>query len=190
MNSNLIQARITGTRPLLMHSNLLADPLHPKTKIHKELTSKRKKTDEDLESIAQSEWACGLYIDEKGPYIPGINLEASILAGAKMSRLGKNVGRSVEVIEDRCYIEYKGPKTVEGLWKDQFYDVRGVRIGGRSTIMRYRPIFREWACNITLAFNGEDINKADVIKSLQDAGQYVGVGDYRPKFGRFSVEII
>ena len=187
---NIIEVKLTGTRPLLMHNNTMADPLNPKTKAHKELTAKRKKTDSDLEDIAQSEWSSSLYIDETGPYLPDLNLSASLVGGAKLSRLGTKIDRSVEIIDERCYLDYPGPKTVSGLWAEGFYDARGVRVGGRATIIRYRPIFREWSCIVRIGFSPDDLNREDVIKSLQDAGQYVGVGDYRPKFGRFSVEVL
>ena len=60
-----IKVKIIGTRPLLMHSDIYADPLNPRTKAHKALTAKKKKTDEDHEAIAQSEWRGGMYFDEE-----------------------------------------------------------------------------------------------------------------------------
>ena len=186
---NIIEMKLVGTRPLLMHNNTLADPLNPKTKTHKELTKKTKKSDNDLWDIAKSEWSSSLYIDETGPYLPDLNISASLVGGAKLSRLGTKIVRSVEIIDERCYLEYTGPKTVLGLWADGFYDARSVRVS-KNTITRYRPIFRKWSCKVSIGFNPDDLNRADVIKSLQDAGKFVGIGDYRPKFGRFTVEVL
>ena len=42
---------ITGTAPMLMHNGRLANPLDPATQTLKALTSKRKKTDDDLFDI-------------------------------------------------------------------------------------------------------------------------------------------
>ena len=98
-----IKVEITGSRPLLMHSDKFADPLNPLTKAHKELTSKRKKTDEDHEAIARSEWIGGMYIDEDGPYLPGVNVEAALIAGAKLSKLGTQLKRSVEIMDEKCH---------------------------------------------------------------------------------------
>ena len=56
----IITVKLTGTRPLLMHADVFADPLNPLTKAHKALTSKRKNTDDDHEAIAKSEWRARL----------------------------------------------------------------------------------------------------------------------------------
>lgn len=186
---NTLKVKITGTRPLLMHADVFADPLNPLTKAHKAMTIKRKKTDEDHEAIAKSEWRSGLYIDEKGPFLPGVNIEASLIAGGKLSKLGTQLKRSVEIMDDRCYIEFDGPKTAEGLWDAGFYDARSVKIQS-SRLMRYRPIFRYWSVVCEIAYDAETINREQVLKCLEDAGMYCGVGDYRPKFGRFTVEVI
>lgn len=186
----LIKFRITGTRPLLMHADTLADPLNPLSKVHKELTTKRKKTDEDFEMIAKSEWRASFYFDEEiGPYIPAFNIEASIKEGAKISRLGKHIERGVEILEEKSKLEYQGPRTLNELWNAGFYDARTVKVS-TSRIMRYRPMFRTWATEFTVVFDNEVINRNQVIKCVKDAGEYAGIGDYRPKFGRFKVEVI
>lgn len=185
----IIKARIVGTRPLLMHSDKFADPLNPLTKAHKVLTGKRKKTDEDHEAIAKSEWLGGLYSDAIGPYLPGINIESCLVSGGKLSKLGTTLKRSVEIMDEKCYLEYDGPTTPEKLWDAGFYDARSVKVQS-ARLMRYRPMFTKWACVIEIAFDGENINREQVIKCLEDGGQYCGVGDYRPKFGRFTVEVL
>lgn len=183
-----IKVRLTGTRPLMMHADIFADPLNSLTKDHKALTGKRKKTDDDHEAIAQSEWRGGLYYDEEiGPYLPGVNIEASLVAGAKLSKLGTQIKRSVEVVEEKCKLEYDGPRTPAKLWSGKFYDARSVKVQ-TARLTRYRPLFRVWASVCTIAFDPESIDKRQVLKCLSDGGQYCGIGDYRPKFGRFAVE--
>lgn len=62
----------------MMHSDKLANPLHPATKAHRELTSKRKKVDDDHVAIARSEFIAGVYFDEtSGIHIPGANFDAT-----------------------------------------------------------------------------------------------------------------
>jgi hypothetical protein len=188
---NIIKLKITGTRPLLMHSDTLADPLNPKTKIHKSLTVKGKKTDEDHEAIAKSEWMSSLYLDESGPVIPGANIHAALIAGGKLSKLGAQLKRSTEVIRDVYRLDYTGPRDIESLWEKGFFDARTVKNPGSSTrIVRYRPMFREWSCEAEIAFDPGVINQDQVVKCMEMAGQYCGIGDYRPKFGRFNVEAI
>lgn len=184
----IIKVRLTGTRPLLMHADIFSDPLNPLTKAHKVLTGKRKKTEDDHEAIAKSEWRGGLYYDEHvGPYIPGVNIEAALVAGGKLSKMGSQLKRSVEVLDEICAIQYDGPRKVEGLWAAGFYDARSVKVQ-TARLMRYRPKFNKWAAECEIAFDPESIDRDQVIKCLADAGQYCGVGDYRPKYGRFTVE--
>lgn len=183
-----IKVRLVGTRPLLMHADIFCDPLNPLTKAHKSLTSKRKKTDDDHEAIAKSEWRGGMYFDdETGPYIPGVNVESSMIAGGKLSKLGAQLKRSAEIMTDKCRLEYEGPRTVARLWDKGFYDARSVKVG-QARIMRYRPVFHRWSLVCEVAYMPDSIDKADILRCLCDAGEYCGVGDYRPKFGRFSVE--
>jgi hypothetical protein len=56
--------------------------------------------------------------------------------------------------------------------------------------MRYRPIFRRWSLSATIAINEEVVNVNEVKKAVTDAGALIGLGDYRPRFGRFNVEFL
>lgn len=187
---NAIKIKLTGSRPLMMHADTFVDPINPLTKEHKKLTSKRKKTDDDHEAIAKSEWRGALYFDEElGPYIPGVNIEAAMIAGGKLSKLGTTLKRGVEIVDEKCKLEYDGPRTVKALWDQRFYDARSVKVQ-QSRLMRYRPLFRKWSLECNVAYDPEAMDRAQIISCLQDAGQYCGIGDYRPKFGRFDVEVL
>ena len=59
-----------------------------------------------------------------------------------------------------------------------------------AKIMRYRHILRKWSLNATIVVNEEVVNVNEVKKAVQDAGALIGLGDYRPRFGRFNVEFI
>lgn len=54
-----MKVKWTGTVPMLMHNERLADPLDPHTKALAALTSTRgnaKKTDAHIEDVARAEW--------------------------------------------------------------------------------------------------------------------------------------
>src|SRR5512144_1137486 len=105
----------TGTKPLLLHNVQLASPLNPYAKELKSLNSKRVKTDEDRLAIARVEFEGSLYFEDGvGPYIPGQNVLASLIEGAKITRSGKKVERGVTVESFQCPLIYDGPRTVEG----------------------------------------------------------------------------
>ena len=186
-----LRIRVTGTTPLLMHSDKLADPLNPDTKAHKELTGKRKKTDEDHHAIARSEYLAGLYWTKAdGVHIPGQNFDATFLAGAKLQKMGTHWKRGALVIESRVPLVYEGPRDPGALWENRaFVDARGVKVG-TAKVMRYRPIFLEWAAEMTISLDTDVLNLAEARKAIEDAGKLIGVCEYRPRFGRFEVSYV
>ena len=54
--------------------------------------------------------------------------------------------------------------------------------------MRTRPKFNTWAANLVIQYDDAQLNEEDVRELLVIAGESIGVGDWRPKFGRFIVE--
>ncbi|MDI3895852.1 hypothetical protein QK382_29775 [Pseudomonas aeruginosa] len=184
----MLTLKIIGTSPLMMHSDKLANPLLPETKAHKELTGKRKKTDEDHLAIARSEFIAGAYFDDKeGFYIPGQNFDATFWAGAKLQKMGVHWKRGALVMTDRAKLLFDGPDTPTKLWEDtRFVDCRGVKVG-QAKLMRYRPIFLEWGVELEVAVNTDVLNIEEAKKAMSDAGKLIGVCEYRPRFGRFEV---
>ena len=186
-----IPVKITGSSSLLMHSDRFANPLDPLAKAHKELTSKRKKTDGDHIASAKSEFVGGCYWKkDTGFFMPAQNLDACLIAAAKLQKLGVKFKQGVQVLEDELpFVGYE-KKSPEQLWADPDHiDCRGVKVG-TAKVMRYRPIFRKWTLNATIVVNEEVVNINEVKKAVQDAGALIGLGDYRPRFGRFNVEFV
>lgn len=174
---------------MLMHNGALADPLSEWAKRLKEETSKRKKSDDDHERIAEIEFQGGLYFDEKlGPVIPGHMLDACIMSGAKKKRLGTIFESCVRTTQDVYRLDYKGPRTREGLWKDEaFRDRRGCGVQ-TSRVIRTRPKFTDWSVTFDLTLFPCELNPGNIKQAVIDAGIYYGIGDFRPRFGLFTVK--
>lgn len=194
----LLKLKITSASPLLMHSDRYSNPLDPMTKAHKALTGKRKKTDEDQEAILRSEWMGGLYLMTlKGKQVVamrGANIDSSIFEGAKLDKMGTQFKRGVQVMEDTVPLQYVGPKEINALYEHgAFTDVRGVKVGA-ARVMRCRPRFVEWSCEISFMLDEAMIDVADFMRAAEKAGRYIGVGDFRPgkrgTCGKFSIEIV
>lgn len=179
---------IRGLTPLMMHSERLANPFDPLTREIKAITGKRKKTEDDLLEISRLEWLGGLYYDESnGIHIPGHNVHAAIVGGGKLHKLGTTIKRAAVVNEDAVPLEFDGPKTPDSLFADKsFVDIRSVKVG-TSKVARCRPIFRRWSATFTVLFDESAIQPADLRRVVCDAGAMIGLGDYRPRFGRFEV---
>lgn len=179
---------IQGVTPLLMHSERLANPFDDLTKSIKAITGKRKKTEDDLLEISRLEWLGGLYFDaDFGVHVPGYNLFAALICGGKLQKLGSTIKRAAIVQEDKVALVYEGPADPDGLFADRkFVDIRSVKVG-TSKVARCRPIFKDWRCTFTLLFEESALQRADLDRALQDTGAMIGLGDYRPRFGRFEV---
>lgn len=184
------QVRFTlkGTTPLMMHNERLANPFDPLTRQIKTITGKRKKTEDDLLEIARLEWLGGLYhTDEAGIHVPGYNILAALVQGGKLQKLGTAIKRAALVQEDNVPVDYTGPRNPDALFSDRrFVDMRSVKVG-TSKVMRCRPIFRDWSCSFTVLFEETVIQRDDLVRAASDTGAMVGLGEYRPRFGRFEV---
>ena len=182
----------TGIRPLVMHNGLMADPTNPYTRKIKAITSKgsKKLTDADYAERDRLEWEAGLYWDDKaGLFIPSANIERCIQLGAQKSRIGKDVQAAVFVADDIVTVKVKGGgRTKEALYGDPAFTLRvGVAIQ-KSRIIRIRPMIPTGGeATFTLEYDENIVNGANLTKAMQDAGALVGLGDWRPKFGRFLV---
>lgn len=188
-----LRIKVEGTRPLLMHAAALADPLNPYSKQIKAIKANRRRTDADEELAAQLEWEGGLYYDTEdglGPYIPGVNLEAVIKESARKWRKGKDVERGVMVTEEKVRLDYKGPRELAELKADgHFRDVRSARMPSTGArVIRARPRFSEpWTLTFTVEFDPRTIEKKDLLAILERAGEDIGLGDWRPRYGTFAV---
>ncbi|GAA3441048.1 hypothetical protein [Planomonospora venezuelensis] len=181
---------ITGTATLLMHNSRLANPLDPATKALKSVTSKRGKTDENHEEIARLEHAGSLYFDDDiGPYIPADNIWRALFDGAKKSKRGPRIKEGVFITTDVNPLAYDGPRTIDGLWADEnFRHIASVKVGTSRT-MRCRPQFRNWRCRATGILDTEILDLAELREIADTAGSLIGLGDWRPRYGRFTATI-
>ena len=181
--------RIFGER-LLMQSDVLVDPLNEIVAEIKEFTSKRKKTDADQKTIGELEFLGALYFDEElGPVIPCRNIERMLRDAGAMQKLGKAVQRGIFVGPDYIPLLYDGPRDLNTLRADRrFHDRRSVVVSQGKRVIRERPIFRNWALQFEITFDPSILKEGQTLSLLENAGRYVGLGTFRPKFGRFEVE--
>lgn len=184
-----IRITIEGTTSLLCHNARLANPLDPIVRQMKTISGKRKKTDEDLERLARLEFEGGLYFDSSGPHIPGANIEKCMVEGAKITRQGKQIERGLFITDDEVPLLYNGPRGVEELWENETYrSMMSVKVG-QNRVMRCRPMFRAWTLEAEGEMDPAQLNLDAMQQIASDAGSMVGLGDYRPRFGRFVARV-
>lgn len=185
-----VSYRLTGAASLIVHNGQLADPLNPYSKEIKKISGKRNKTDADFERMAELEFQGGLYWSPTdGPVLPPDMFDGMILGAAKKFKEGPLAKSGVFTL-NAPVLEYDGPRTRDGLWSDErFRFVKGVRVG-TARVMRTRPIFHEWQCVVRMNVETSTINVSRLDEWVQTAGNVIGLGDWRPVYGRFTAERI
>src|SRR5690349_8391990 len=159
MNLDLMKISVVGVTPLILHNGRTANPLDPYTKKLKALTSKRQKTDEDLEEMLLLQWEAGLYWNEKlGVYMPSENLSAAFYKAAKKYKLGVKTS-GVSFVDPIGYsIQTKNSKDMTKLKADQANKFVKTVVIQRNKAISCRPIFEEWAISFELEFDPQIID--------------------------------
>ena len=188
----MIEFRITavGSASLLMHNSRLANPLDPAAKAVKKISGKRQKTDDDHEEMARLEHAGGLYFDaDAGPFIPADNIWRCLYDAAKKSKRGPKIKEGVFIQTDVNPLSYQGPRTIEGLWADKnFVHFASAKVT-TSRVVRCRPVFQQWKVDANGVLDPNVIDFAEIVAIAETAGQLVGLGDWRPRYGRFTATV-
>ena len=179
---------IQGVAPLLMHNGQMAIPSNLFSKEISKISSKRKKVDADLDEMSRLEFLGGLYTVNGNIVIPGNVIEASLIGkggAARKEKMGQQAASALFVMEDFPLI-YDGAKDPDDLWKDKEFVHQAIVKIQRSSILRTRPVFKEWACDIEFEIDTEYLDVETVNRWVDVAGRLVGWCDWRPRYGRFT----
>ncbi len=183
-----IRYQLTSVCPMLMHNGQLANPANKWAKLMKQISSKRAKTDADHEEMARIEFLGGLYLNEQGPVIPANVIDATLTNAARKMKEGQ-LAKSGLFCVAHATLVYDGPRTANLLWADErFRDQQIVKVNGKSSILRTRPIFSQWQTTVELSIEDGVINPARVTDWMHIAGTLIGFLDWRPRYGRFESE--
>jgi hypothetical protein len=185
------QFRLTGVSPLIMHNGELANPLNPIVKEQKKISGKRGKTEADLEELARLEFIGGLYYsDNPGVILPAEVLEATINGGARKFKEGMSAKAGLVVMEHAKLEFLDNGLTPQELWEKEQYRFQKMVTVARARILRTRPIFDNWSADIEVTYEDTVCDTSQVYKWLKKAGEIVGLCDWRPRYGRFTVEAL
>ena len=186
-----IRLSLSGVTPLLQHNPRMVDPEFALNREIKALTTKKKKTDEDLQQIERLEWYGGLY--EQGGIVvePTAKVRKCLVNTARIQKLGKGIERTLSFTTMFVPLVYDGPKDVDELFRDgRFHSRLSVGIRGKR-VMRVRPKFVPWAMEVEGIFITDAGVNFDELQSIVDlAGQVEGIGDNRVNgYGRFTAKL-
>lgn len=176
--------------PYVQHSERLADPLNDFTRTLAGVTKKRSKTEADHIEIAHIEFLGGLYTNDNGPCVPAFNVLRCLQEGAQRHKRGRDVLRGVFPRVDSADLIYDGPRDPEELWKDGAFSLRKTVGVQRSRTMRTRPIFIDWQFQLLAEVDAKIFDLDTLRLCWAEAGKYVGLGEMRPIYGRFTGTVI
>ena len=171
-----VEAVIQGVSPILFHR---WDCAAVEAKAKSKKNSKEKKTD-NLESY--------VYRCEDGTLgLPGINLHMAMVNAAKSKSDPRSPRKSAADLTKAILLV---TPTIASFGKNtwDFEDQRRVTVQ-RQGITRVRPAMKEgWTLRFFITvLDSSYMDEAFLHDLLSSAGRYVGVGDFRPQFGRFNV---
>ncbi len=173
----VVEVRIKGSADFLFHrwnNEAVAEKSAAKK------GSAAKKSD-DLESY--------VYRDDKGMLsIPGEYLRMSMIGAAKFRQDPRSPRKSAMDLYKAGIISLTNLASVGK--KEWDYEDRRRVVIQRSAITRTRPALKAgWTIEVQLQVNlPEYISESDLNEVISSAGRLVGIGDFRPSFGRFQIE--
>jgi hypothetical protein len=145
-------------------------------------------TRSDHEEISRLEWFGGLWLHDMIPCLPAAAVKAALVDAARTKKKGKAAAAGLRVAGP-AILSYDGPRDVRQLWDDPAFRLRtGVRVRD-STTMRTRARFPEWSADVVVHFLPSVVSPAEVADFLEIAGYLIGIGDWRPEYGRFTVQL-
>ena len=176
-----MKAEITGITPMILHNGRTANPLDPYAKKMKALTSKRNKTDEDIEELLLVQWESALYWnDEIGLYMPSENLYAAFYKAAKKFKLGVKCS-AVSFPEAIGYpIKTTNATNFQAMKGDPNNKFIKTVVVQKSKTISCRPIFNTWALDFSLEFETTTIDANEIKTILVCMAQRIGLGVWTP----------
>ena len=162
------KVRIVGDSPLLMHkfgdsqkgAMLDKQTQKPKQKAKRDIEAEVEEAtyylngNEAIRAVAFKK-----AMVEVAPYLPGLDK--------------KRLKGSVQVLGDLVPLEFKEKTINEAVVK--------LSGPGNVSMIRFRPEFHEWGCELTIRYNSALVSNDQIINALNYAGFQIGVGDWRPQ---------
>lgn len=171
-----VLVELEGTSPLLFH-RWNNESVEAKSKAKK--GSAEKKTD-DIESF--------LWRDDNGTVcIPGEYIRQAVIHAAKYEQDPRSPRKSMMDLMKAALVSLTELCST-GLKEPDYIDKRRVVIQ-RNAVTRSRPALKEgWKVKAILMVNLPEYVEAQKLNALlQQAGRIIGLADFRPSFGRFTV---
>lgn len=182
-----VDCSIVGTAPLMQHRFPMPD-LATLSKGGKKSTGAKDYTEE---------WREYLYVNKAGQvYQPAVHIEGAMVKAATNFKITGKRGKSYKDLfsaalfigPDEIPHGFQNPDVLDtDADKPLYLDCRPVVVQ-RARVVRIRPTFKPgWTLDFEINVIDDELPSEIVQDALTLAGKAVGLGDFRPRFGRFSV---
>lgn len=168
----LIEVKVKGSCPLIFNNPDAINNLPSGRNI-----------DRASEEYQEQSFQCSLYKNKKGLYQPSEHFERSMeLAGNQITFKGKQ--KYGKVLKGGIIVEptqILHPKKSKPVHFRKWVVINGCRV------LKTRGMLPEWELEFQIRVINDAINFDSLKEILEYAGTYQGIGDWRPKYGRFTV---
>lgn len=183
-----IDFHIRGRTRHTQHNPQTVNPRNEYARAMKAITSKRKKSEEELEELARLEWEASLYLKDGKIVVPGNVIEGALCEAGRKSKTGPEV-RAGLWSPGSWELDFPGKeRPIQEIMEDEnhFYVTRvGIKT---SSIMRTRASFPVWSLRFRVCYLKEIFGERDIFNLVEVLGNFVGLSDCRTKMGgRFDI---
>lgn len=190
-------AKFSGVAPMLHANPQGVSRSFPLTQRMKEINAKKtRRTDADYAELADLEVESRLYFDRDiGVYVPTRWISEAVARKAfAVAKISKTSTRGALFMSaDRVPLEYRGKrgvKTAADVVKNPAFRHAMILPQGQVRVEKNSPIFHDWSFTVEMEFDDKVFDRKDLQRIIEETAHYVGFGDFRPTFGRASVEFL
>lgn len=190
-----VDVRIEGVVPVLQHR------FAPETLDSLMKGAKKKTAVVDY----SDEWRIGMHVDSDG-YLcqPATHIEGALVKAAASFKIKGGGNRTYKsIVRANCWvlpeliphlhngkrISAPGPDLLDNPTDHMWVDRRRAVVGRASVARARLAIGAGWELAFTLQVQDEQLRPDVVHTILEEAGKSAGIGDFRPRYGRFIVTV-
>lgn len=202
-----LKVQWTGIRPLIMENAAMIDPRNEIVRELKRLNhrykeaAKKRDNEEQTDALADEmdrlKWMGSAYWrDGIGFFVPADNIAKALRDGAAKSKKGKDI--QAAAIIDEIEVPVGGIDKRQKLkdyygHESEFVLRCPIRIPpktGARVMADKVCIPTGWTLSFSVSYDESLISEQSLLTAMEDSGALVGIGGWRPKFGRFTVEVV
>lgn len=173
-----VEVEIEGIRPMLQHRDVRNDEVDKLTKVVQKNPNDEKANTRLTEIAAYR-------TDDGKLYLPVEYLEMALVKAGTSERVqGQGKKSYKDIMNGQIFLE---PNEIIITPQEYKMFIKTVRVM-RSRIQRARPEFpKGWKATFKMNILDDSVPLDVIEKIIGYAGSYVGIGDWRPKYGLFKV---